>query len=40
MENQITIKFDKEPTFAELWDACLYNLLYKGSKKKRVSTKK
>ena len=22
------LKFEKEPLFAELWDACLYNLLY------------
>jgi SAM-dependent methyltransferase len=23
-----TLKFDKEPEFADLWDLCLYNLLY------------
>jgi glycine/sarcosine N-methyltransferase len=26
------IKFGKEPLFAELWDACLYNLLYDSKK--------
>lgn len=26
-----TFIFEKEPTFAELWDACVYNLLYQAS---------
>ena len=26
------LKFGKEPLFAELWDACLYNLLYDSKK--------
>jgi len=30
-----TIKFDKEPQYADLWDACLYNFLY--DKKKYLS---
>lgn len=29
---KMELKFRKEPVFAELWDACLYNLLYDAKK--------
>jgi glycine/sarcosine N-methyltransferase len=32
LRNKMKLKFDKEPIFAELWDACLYNLLYDSEK--------
>jgi cyclopropane fatty-acyl-phospholipid synthase-like methyltransferase len=30
-----TFNFDHEPTFAELWDVCVYNLLYKVEEHKK-----
>ncbi len=30
-----TFQFDHEPTFAELWDACVYNLLYQAQDYKK-----